>query len=141
MTSDPSLESDSVSNEMNPVLGLLIFLLAVPAFLAIILQPSAQSAIRDAFTGLRKSNTFTSKIVKPLSTTQSESESLSKALNTASNVLRNQDVELALDQSRNNVQPNDLNLLEITGFDFCDGSQISARRASLPVSIQQSELK
>jgi hypothetical protein len=145
MTSDPSLESNSVSNEMNPVLGLLIFLLAVPAFLAIILQPSTQSALRDAFTALRKSNPFASTIMKPLSATQSESfeegKGSSKPPNTASNVLRSQDVELAFDQSRNNVQPNDLNPFEIRSFDFCDRSKISARRASLPETIQNSDFK
>lgn len=51
--SDPSTESDAISEELSPVIGLIIVMLISPAILAIIMQPRARSTFCEAVVGVR----------------------------------------------------------------------------------------
>jgi hypothetical protein len=103
MPSDPAAESNGLSDELSLVIGLLIFLLAAPSVLAIILLPSAQSAFRAVFAGLRNTKVFNRIFAKPSSSMQSislEAKGSSQALNTAAGSLRNSELVPSRDQLR-----------------------------------------
>jgi hypothetical protein len=51
--SDPSTESDAISEELSPVIGLIIVMLISPAILAIIMQPRVRSTFCEAVIGVR----------------------------------------------------------------------------------------
>ncbi len=131
MTSDPTLESDAISNELNPVIGLLIFLLATPAFLAIFLQPGAQVVFRDAVAAFRKTNIFSSIFGKR------ESNGSSKAVaHSEAGSLSSGGTKFTHDNLQKISSPAILNRLATNIAESFDGSQISARRTTLPYPIQ-----
>jgi hypothetical protein len=135
MPSDPSVESDDLSIELSFVIGLLIFLLSAPAFLAIILRPSAQSAFRDVFAALRNTKIFNSIFAKPSSSMQSislEANGSSEALNIATGLSRSEDMAPSRDQLEKTAPPVNLNQIDADSDIFSDGSQLSARRTTLP---------
>lgn len=130
--SDPTLESDTVSNELIHVIWLLLFLLAAPAILAIILQPRAILALNAAVISLRKTKLFGSISVKhPPSMQPINLQAKSSPKSFARSVIDSSQVE-DIDFTIGKSQKLAPLALEAKGVDFFEGSQISARRTVLP---------
>ena len=136
MPSDPARESDTVSNELNPVIWFLIILLVAPALIAIILQPLALSVFRASVTALRKTKVFGRIFMEQPTSMQSISlqEEYSTRVVTHAAVIspQSEDTVFAPDKSRKVVPLVNLNETKLHGIDFSDDSQILARRTTLP---------
>jgi hypothetical protein len=139
MSSDPGLENDGPSNELSVIIGLLIFLLAAPAFVAIILLPSAQSAFRDIFAELRNTQLFRSVFEKTPFKTQSktpEAQSSSEALNTAAASKGSENISFEIQTHEPMASNIDFDQFDMTHIDLSKGSQISAKRTAIHTNIK-----
>jgi hypothetical protein len=130
MPSDPGVENDGPSDELSVVIGLVIFLLAAPSFLAIVLLLIAQPAFRDFFAGLRNAKLFCR--ISNMQSISLDSRGSSEALNTAAGSLRSGDCALSPDKIQKAAPPVNLNQIDEGSIIFSDGSQLSARRITLP---------
>jgi hypothetical protein len=141
-TSDPSAESTGISNDLNIVIALLVFLLVFPVFMVMILLPRAQSALRRAAALLSKLCTKSSSSVfyQQTSTFQSkervEESGSPKAFENAVGSLQVTDVDFSRSKSLKTAlkmaQPVTLNEVHVGGIDLFEGSQIATRRTALP---------
>jgi hypothetical protein len=134
MSSDPGLENDGPSNELSVIIGLLIFLLAAPAFVAIILLPSAQSAFRDIFAELRNTELFRSVFENTPFKTQSktpEAQSSSEALNTAAASKGSENISFEIQTHEPMASNIDFDQIDMNQIDFSKGSQIAAKRTAI----------
>jgi hypothetical protein len=130
---NPNIENVGPSDELNIVIVLIIFLLVFPVFMVIILPLRAQSFLRDAAAVLRKS--FGSLFARRTSSVQStvfEVTGSPKVFEDAVGALQSIDVEVLRKFPQKKAQPVTLNDIHVGRIDFCEGSEISARRTTLP---------
>jgi hypothetical protein len=141
-TSDPSAESTGISNELNIVIGLLVFLLVFPVFMVMILLPRAQSVLRRAVALLSKlcTKSFSCVIFEQASIFQSkervEESGSPEDFENAVGSLKVTDVDFSRSKSLKTAlkmaQPVTLNDVHVGGIDLFEGSEIATRRTALP---------
>jgi hypothetical protein len=130
---NPNIENDGPSDELNIVIVLVMFLLVFPVFIVIILPLRALSLLRNAAAVLRKSfGSLFARRTSSIPSTVFEETGSPKDFEDAVGALQRTDVEVLRKFPQKKAQPVTLNDIHVGRIDFCDGSEISARRTTLP---------
>jgi hypothetical protein len=136
--SNPGIESNILSLELNAVIILLVLFLTTPAFLTIILMPRSQLVLRDAATVLRKSfGGFSKKTSASLRV-----QGLSKRFKTAVHSGHSRDIEFTHEQQKTTLHVDHNRIDAVSGISFFDASLYSIQSpTSIATNLDRSRLR